>query len=182
MNFLKPIFVLVMGALLFLSCDDKDLTPVFLDVKTEMLDNCIDVTNFNDQHETNYDMSELQTIASSRFRDIECWLDGVYLGIFELPCKIPMLPEYDENNELKILPCIRLDGNSAIIKTYSYLKTYTREFDDNVEFVTIDENSPIEFEYISAVQFPLIDNFESGTRFEMEDDSADVVLQTKAID
>ncbi len=174
MKCLQLFLGLLIGAATLVSCSDEDLTPVFLDLQMESLTNRIDATNVEQLDGSNYDSKDLATIASSKFYDIECWLNGEYLGIFELPCKIPMLTRNHPSDELRIIPCIRLNGASNSVRTYSFLNYYIKTFSLNSgESLTYANSDSLIFTYIDPIQFPFIDNFENGTYFVNSEDSAD---------
>jgi len=87
--------------ILFFSCKKQDITPIYLSLSEKDFSDCIDVSNFNKNHETVYDSVELNIIKQQNFRDVFVSLNGQELGFWNLSanpvtgsCKIPLLPNF----------------------------------------------------------------------------------------
>jgi hypothetical protein len=163
----KYYFILFIALISFItiSCDDTDLTPAYLVITEADFQNCVDVSNFNILHEQTYDQSQLEVIASQKFKDVWVYLNGKNLGCWELPCKIPILPNYSEENIIKLVPGIRMNGVSTMIPAYPFLTTFTTSIAmDREQTYHLAENN-ISFTYPTSVIFPLLETFDQSSVF-----------------
>lgn len=162
-NYLLLIISLL--SLITISCDDTDLTPAYLVITADDFQNCVDVSNFNVLHEQTYDQLQLEAIASQKFKDVWVYLNGKNLGCWELPCKIPILPNYADENIVKLVPGIRMNGVSTMIPAYPFLSTYTTTLMmDPEQTYHLAENN-ISFTYPTSVIFPLLETFDQSSVF-----------------
>ena len=152
---------------LLVSCDKFDVTPAFLEITEADLQNCMNVTNFNYDHETSYDQFQLSVVKNQDFKDVWVYLNGESLGCWEVPCKIPILPNYGDSNHVQIFPGLRLNGVSSMIPLYPFVDSYDKKmmFDKEQTY----QLGQLQFEYSSTVRFPLIESFEQSSIFESSD-------------
>jgi len=150
-------------SLLLLCCKKPDITPAYLLLTQEDFTNCVDVSNFNKEHEKDYDNAELEAIKHQIFKDVFVSLNGKELGYWSLPCKIPLLPDYAGNNILRIIPCARIPNTSLTTSQYSFLKPVEKDF----YFTKEGEHtvSNLKYEYEKSVSFPKLETFETSTSF-----------------
>lgn len=164
------LLIIVLLSLLSISCDDTNLTPAYLVITEEDFQNCVDVTNFNVLHEQTYDQLQLEAIASQKFKDVWVYLNGKNIGCWELPCKIPILPNYDTENIVKLVPGIRLNGVSTMIPAYPFLSIFTTTIlMDKEQTYHLSENN-VSFTYPTSVIFPLLETFDQSSVFSSIDD------------
>ncbi len=152
-------------SLFFASCDDQDLTPAYLIITKEDLQNCVDVSQFNSDQDEAYGEIELEAIASQNFKDVWVYFNGKNLGCWELPCKIPVLPNYTDSNFVQIVPGIRLNGVSTMIPVYPFLEPFKTTYYMNREGNYLLSERNIKFKYASGINFPLLETFEQSTEF-----------------
>lgn len=140
-----------------------DITPAYLIITEEDFLNCVDISNFNNTHEQNYDQKELDAIRQHSFRDVLVSLNGQELGYWKLPCTIPLLPEYTKQNYIRVTPCVRLTDKTTTTTQYHFV-TLVEEF---FEFSKEGEYrlSPFKLEYVPSVNFPVLETFEQSTIF-----------------
>lgn len=101
----KLLFVSIFSSLL-IGCKQEDLTPSWLAIDEFTLS-----TNI-----------EIQGANSHSIDDAWIFMDGQSLGVFELPCKIPVLDEGEHN--FIIFPGIRNNGISKTRIRYPFYNTY----------------------------------------------------------
>lgn len=180
---MKKNYILLFFAVLVLfvsSCDDTDLTPAYLVITKEDLQNCVNVSTFNDDQDEAYGEIELNAIASQNFKDVWVYLNGKNLGCWELPCKIPILPNYTDSNYVQLVPGIRLNGVSTMIPVYPFLAPFNTTYymDKDKTYRLSDRN--VKFKYAAAVKFPLLETFEQSTEFSSIDaDGVNMEISTE---
>lgn len=126
---------------LFISCDndDADLVPSY-----------ITVDRFN--LTTDYG----QGTASHKITDVWVYLDETLIGAYELPARVPVLSEGEQNITLR--PGIKINGISGTRAIYPYLNSVTRKA-ILVKDSLVDLNA-VNTGYRSNVAFPWMETFE----------------------
>lgn len=164
MKFKYSFFIfLTCAGFLFSSCDDADLAPSYIEITENQLINAMNVVDFNQIHETNYDAEDLVAIQSSLFRDVWITVNNDSRGVYSLPCKVPVLAS--DSCNVTIMPAIRLNGYSTILPAYPFaIKSTRRAFLKTGESTVISGND-INFQYEQNITFPVLETFEAGTRF-----------------
>lgn len=120
---------------------------------------------------------------SHNFTDVWVYVDNKLLGVFELPCKVPVMME-GSNKSIRLYPTIRNNGISGTKKIYPFVEPF-EEFHDLVSGETITLNPKTR--YYSNCQFWL-ENFNTNNAdFDTDDNAstAEMVLEqdpTIAID
>jgi hypothetical protein len=147
------------------SCKKLDITPAYLIFCSEdFIDSaCVDVSNFNKIHDTNYDERELAILRQHTFKDVFVSINGNDRGPWTLPCTIPILPDYDHENKIRITPCVRHAGTTLTTFQYHFLKP----IEQNI-FLEKEEKhriSSIKFEYRDEISIPLLETFMQSTNF-----------------
>jgi len=159
---------LFISIFLYFSCRKTEITPAYLSVSIEDLQNCINVENFNDVHGTNYDKEQRDVIKQQNFKDILVSINGTELGYWQLPCKIPLLPNYSGTNNVRITPCVRI-VNSISLTTVQYTFVAPVEQTFNMEREGEYKLSNLKFEYVKGVSFPVLETFAQSTIFQSND-------------
>lgn len=126
---------------LFVGCTKDDLTPSYLKINPFEL-----ITNESTQGPNSHGIT-----------DAWIYMDGIALGVHELPCVIPILDE--GTHEFIIFAGIKNNGISGTRTRYPFYNTYDITADlvknDTVEF------SPVT-SYKSNVTFPFLEDFEDA--------------------
>lgn len=165
---MKQIHLLIILSAIFItftSCDEPDLTPAYLVITEADFQNCVDVSNFNVLHEQSYDQFQLDAISSHKFKDVWVYVNGKSLGCWELPCKVPILPNYSEPNIIKLVPGIRLNGVSTMIPAYPFLAPFTATYNMDKEGTYYLSEKEVSFSYPEKIGFPLLETFDQSTAF-----------------
>ncbi|MDR0801829.1 hypothetical protein [Fluviicola sp.] len=104
-------------------------------------------------------------VLTHNFTDVWVYIDGKIIGVFELPCKIPVL--VSGSCKVTLYPAIRNNGISATKKIYPFMKAY----ENNMELVagetyTINPTTM----YEAATEF-WVEDFE-GSAIKIEEDQS----------
>lgn len=149
-------FFLLLSLFFFISCKKIDIAPTYIVIDKKdilvSLEN-LDLEQFN----------STSGLTAHDFSDIWLTANGKKIGIWELPCRIPILESGKVT--LAVEPGIKLNGVSTTRPIYPFLQKYllTIETPGNGEEVVV---KPTFSYYGSNLHFPLIENFESaGTEF-----------------
>lgn len=104
------------------SCKSPDLTPAYIYITPEDFVNCIDVSNFNEMHDSNYDQEHLEALTHHKFTHVNVYVNNKNLGCWELPCKVPVLDvEEGDSCTLIMLPAFPMSGMTNTIQGYPFL-------------------------------------------------------------
>lgn len=126
---------------LLFSCKQEDITPSWLKI------NEFTVT-------TN---EELEGSNSHNITDVWIFMDGQQLGVWELPCKLPVLDEGE--HKFTLFPGIKNNGTSSTRKRYPFYNTF--EINE-----TLVKNDTVELfpstTYKSELEFAFIEDFEDA--------------------
>lgn len=148
---------------IFLSCQNTDLTPSYIEIAKE--DVTMNMYNFNTLHNTDFDEFELAAIADQDFADIWITADGNNMGTWELPCKLPLLDR--DSVLLNMVPGIMMNGMSTTRPKYPFVQPCKKRYFFEKEGVTKVSAS---VQYYKNVYFPLIETFEgAGINFSKRD-------------
>lgn len=160
-HFVKVFFFIFLG-LTLITCEKKDITPTYILITKEdislSLEN-LDLAQFNSP----------SGLTAHDFSDIWLTANGKKIGVWELPCKIPILAKGDVTLQLSL--GIKLNGMSTTRPIYPFTQKYISNI--IAQGGEVIELKPI-FKYYNdnAVYFPLVENFESaGTIFSSTDSS-----------
>jgi hypothetical protein len=145
--------LLFFGALVFLlgGCVKNEPAPVWLEINEwSIVDNPLVEPGY----------------LSHNFTDAWVYVDNKLIGVFELPCKIPVMME-GSNKSVRVYPTIRNNGISATKKIYPFCEPY-EVYQDLVSGGTITIN-PVT-KYYSNCQFWLEDFSTSNAEFATDED------------
>ena len=153
---MKPITILfftIIFSFFITSCNKIDLTASYISVEPTVMH--MDVSQYNNEHSTNYDVSELATMTSQKFSDVWVYVDGTSLGTWELPCKIPILST--GNTRITLYPGVKMNGVSTTRPRYPFVDGVTKILDlEGGKVLSIDD---LTFKYSTATKFEWIENF-----------------------
>ena len=146
------------------ACKKPDITPAYLILSDkDFIDSvCVNVSNFNTEHDTHYEKEELEIIRQHSFKDVWVSFNG-HATYWQLPCTIPVLPDYSKKNNVRIIPCVRTANTTLTTLQYHFLNPV--DFDITLEKEEKRVISPGKFEYRKEVNFPLLETFSQSTDF-----------------
>lgn len=150
-----------------MGCQKSDITPAYIVIHPEdvslALDN-LDLAQFNSN----------SGLTARKFPYVWITVDGEKLGIWELPCKVPVLNTGTVSVDLQ--PGIEMNGMSTTCPEYPFVTTYKTSvfLEKGVETVI----KPRFQYYKTNLYFPLVENFESaGTVFAPTDTTTHLYVQ-----
>lgn len=148
---MKYISILFFGALLLSSCVRNNPKPVWLSLDKWVLE--ANPAQVDDAGQLTQNLSEVWV-----------YVDNKIIGVFELPCKIPVL--VSGNVKIQLYPAVRNNGIAATKKIYPFVEPIELQMDlTEGETYTI----PMVTRYYSNVKF-WIEDFESPSQVELETD------------
>lgn len=156
MKHIFPIFGLIF---LLSSCIKNNPDPVWIEINEWTL-------------EANPNASEPAGELTENISDAWVYVDNEFVGVFELPCKIPVI--YSGEKVIRVLPTILDNGISATKKIYPFLDAYEITA-DMVENQTITIN-PVT-RYAANTKF-WIEDFENAGSKIVDDPTSLASLQT----
>ncbi|MDR0206066.1 MAG: hypothetical protein LBI45_02255 [Bacteroidales bacterium] len=164
------LFFVFLIVFLNFSCNKPDITPVYLSLTKEEFEDCLenDLAKFNKIHDTDYLDEEFQIIRQHLFKDVQVSINGTSVGFWQLPCHIPLIPEYGKTNNIRVLACVRLPNSELFTKEYLFVTPITQLFDGLVKGDTI-RLSPFKLEYVPSVAFPILEAFIQDSKFSPRD-------------
>jgi len=159
-----PFFFLFFVLIINCSCPSTDMTPAYLILSIENFEGCLDVSNYNNTHEQQYDQKKLDAIMQQNFTDVCVSLNGSLLGYWPLPCTIPLRPDYTNKNNIRIIPCVRTPNTTTTTLQYLFVTPI------DIEYNTMEREreyrlSNIQVQYVPSVDFPVLETFELSTDF-----------------
>jgi hypothetical protein len=100
-------------------------------------------------------------------------LNGKELGYWKLPCKIPLLPDYSKESNIRVIPCVRVPNVTLSCIAYKFLIPIER-------FLTLEKEgeyrlADLQFSYAKNVTFPILETFVQTTIFKPRDTVNNVV-------
>lgn len=138
---IKTLLSSVLILAFFVGCSKEDLTPSYIKLNAFEL-----ITN-----------EATQGSNSHAITDAWIYMDGVALGVHELPCVIPVLDE--GSHDFIIFAGIKNNGISGTRARYPFYKTY--EVSANLVKNDTVEFSPVTY-YKDNVTFPFLEDFEDA--------------------
>ena len=165
----KYIFLIISLLLIFVgvnSCKRVDLTPAYIVITPEDFENCIDVSNFNETHDQNFDQDQLAALTRHQFTHVNIYVNNKNLGCWELPCKVPVL---DVNNndscKLVLIPAFPMTGMGNTIYGYPFLNISSQRVLLQRDHVYRVSENPPKYEYSEYARFPFFETFSNSTSF-----------------
>lgn len=148
------------------SCKRVDLIPAYIVITPEDFENCIDVSNFNETHDQNFDQDKLTALTRHKFTHVNVYVNNKNLGCWELPCKVPVL---DVNNSdsctLIMLPAFPMSGMANTISGYPFLNiTRQKVLLQKDHVYEVAQNRP-KYVYSEYTLFPYFETFSNSTSF-----------------
>lgn len=109
---------------------------------------------------------------SHNFTDVWVYVDNKLVGVFELPCKIPVMVE-GEGKSIRLYPTVRNNGIAATKKIYPFVEPFEQSY-DCVPGSTISIHPTTR--YVSNCEFWLED-FESSSAYLTTDPASDATME-----
>jgi hypothetical protein len=141
---MRIILPFVLLSLLFSGCVRNNPLPIWLEINEWTLNE--NVAALDDQGEMTH-----------HFSDVWVYVDNKIIGVFEVPCKIPVLVSGEK--EIRLYPTIRNNGISSTKKIYPFVEAYE-------ETLVLEEGKTYtinpETKYSAACEF-WIEDFDGGS-------------------
>jgi hypothetical protein len=118
---MKHLVLIIIATVLLFSCGKDNEAPAYLEVQEIVLEAAVNPS---------YNQGEL----THNFSDAWVYVDGDLLGVFELPCKLPL--NYEGTRKITIIPGIRNNGISATKLRYPFVEQH-------IEYVTLTRNETV---------------------------------------
>lgn len=162
----------VLLTLLFIltNCKQPNLTPAYIQINPEDINNCVDISNFNASHGVNYDSEQLSAFQQHNFTHVNVYVNGKNLGCWQVPCKVPVLDLTDgDTSNVYILPAFRKTGMSNTIQGYPFFNVLQKRILlKRGETYTFAED-PLSFVYSSYATCPYLETFSNSSSFTPKD-------------
>jgi len=156
----------------FNSCKEPDLTPAYLNITKETFADCIDVSNYNETHNENYDQEKLEALKRHKFTHVTVYLNNKNLGCWELPCKVPVLDvSGTDTNSLILLPGFPMSGMSNTIWGYPFLNVCRQKVILRKGTTYEADQNPPRYVYSEYTHIPFFHTFSNSTPFNPSDTS-----------
>lgn len=147
------LFIFLTG--LLAGCHREEIKVAYLNF-SESTAITMDVSTFNQEHGTNYDASELASIANQKFPDLWVYANAATLGTWEMPCKVPVIFNSD-STVFSLFPGVKLNGVSTMRPRYPFVNAYSMTASlHNGEILDVEN---ITFKYAPTTHFEFIENF-----------------------
>ena len=165
-NYIYLIISILLIIIGITSCKRVDLTPAYIVITPEDFENCIDVSNFNETHDQNFDQEQLTALTRHKFTHVNVYVNNKNLGCWELPCKVPVLDVSSTDScTLILIPAFPMSGMANTIAGYPFLNiTRQRVLLQKDRVYEVAQNRP-KFVYSEYVLFPYFETFANSTSF-----------------
>lgn len=118
-----------------------------------------------------------QGAPTHKITDVWAYADNILLGVFEIPCKIPVLTD-SETTEFLIFPGFRNNGERSRSFTYNLMNQI--RFTEAIAPGDVLQKS-LTFTYKDEAIFDFVEGFEGGSHIftrELDDDETTRIIQT----
>jgi hypothetical protein len=165
----KIYFFFLISVILLLNFTCQRINPsIYLVLTKEDFENCIDVSDFNSTHDENYDEYELDVISRQLFTDVYVEFRGQSLGYWQLPCSIPLDPDYAGINNVRITPCVRVVRATLATQKYPFVSPIEWRIENVKAGETYRLPKPT-LKYLPSVDFPILETFVQSINFTPRD-------------
>lgn len=159
-------------AFVFDSCKETDLTPAYIHVTKETLADCIDVSNYNETHNENYDQEKLEALKRHKFTHVTVYVNNKNLGCWELPCKVPVLGVSSlDTSTLVLIPAFPMTGMANTIWGYPFLNICRQKVILQKGTTYEADQNPPRYVYSEYTRIPFFHTFSNSTPFSPSDTS-----------
>lgn len=166
------LLILLTIILLIAGCKKTDLTPAFLYISEEDLNNCVDVSTFNADHDLNFDNEQLNDLTKHSFSHVNVYVNNKNLGCWQLPCKVPVLhTSATDSATVVLLPAFRKTGMNRTISGYPFFNVLRKKkLLVPGETYNVSDDPPV-YKYSSYAHFPYFETFSNSSSFSPTDTS-----------
>jgi hypothetical protein len=153
-------------SLSFNSCKEPDLTATYIHVTKEDLQDRIDVSNFNETHNENFDQDALDALKRHKFTHVNVYVNNRNLGCWELPCNVPVLDvNSTDTSTLILIPAFPLTGMTNTISGYPFLNICRQKVVlQKGTTYEVSQNLPT-YIYSEYAKFPFFETFSNSSKF-----------------
>jgi len=172
MFFMKKALYLLFSAIICLagSCKQPNLTPAYIEITYEDINNCVDVSNYNETHSVSYDEEELAAFQQHNFTHVNVYVNGKNLGCWQVPCKVPVLDISDyDTSTVVILPAFRKTGMTTTIQGYPFFNVLQKKLQLRPGETYGFANDPLSFIYSPYAVCPFLEIFSNSSSFSPSD-------------
>ena len=163
-------FFLMWTIFLAASCKQPNLTPAYILITPEDINNCVDVSNFNEAHGTSYDEEQLSAFQQHTFTHVNVYVNGKNLGCWEVPCKVPVLDMNGEDTaSVVILPAFRKTGMTNTVMGYPFFNVLMKKVLLKPGETYPFSDDPLSFRYTSYSTCPYLETFINSSSFSPTD-------------
>ena len=176
---MKKIFYALISVLFCLvsSCKQPDLTPAYLLITYDDINNCVDVSDYNEMHSTNFDAEQLAAFQQHNFTHVNVYVNGKNLGCWQVPCKIPVLDvSADDTANVIILPAFRKTGMTTTIQGYPFFNVLRKRMLLKPGETYGFADDPFSFIYSSYAKCPYLEIFSNSSSFSPIDTSNSITF------
>lgn len=127
--------------------------------------------------DVNISTNQFQGDPTHKISDVWAYADNQLLGVFELPCKIPILTN-GESTEFLIFPGFRNNGERSRSFTYNVMDQL--KFTETLAPGDVIQKS-LTFSYKAEAKFDFIEGFEGGSHIftrDLDDDESTRIIAT----
>lgn len=170
MRKISTFVVLVVFIALCAGCTRTDMTPAYISVTPEDLENCIDVSNYNETHNQNFDAEQLTALTRHKFTHVNVYVNNKNLGCWELPCKVPYLGNGAVDScTLILVPGFPMSGMGNTISGYPFFNILRQKIVlQKGATYHVSENPP-KFVYSEYTHIPFFETFSNSSSFSPTD-------------
>lgn len=152
------------------SCKQPNLTPAYLLITYEDINNCVDVSNYNETHSVNYDAEQLAAFQQHNFTHVNVYVNGKNLGCWQVPCRVPVLDvSANDTANVVILPAFRKTGMTTTIQGYPFFNVLRKRLLLKPGETYSLENDPLSFIYSPSATCPYLETFSNSSSFSPSD-------------
>ena len=170
-------FFLLWTILLAASCKQPNLTPAYILITPEDINNCVDVSNFNETHGTSYDEEQLSAFQQHTFTHVNVYVNGKNLGCWEVPCKVPVLDMNGEDTaSVVILPAFRKTGMTNTVMGYPFFNVLLKKILLKPGETYAFSDDPLSFRYTSYSDCPYLETFINSSSFSSTDTAHNITF------
>lgn len=162
----KTLYALLPLILLFCACKQPNLTPAYILITYDDINNCVDISNYNETHSSNYDAEQLAAFQQHTFTHVNVYVNGKNLGCWQVPCKIPVLDvSAEDTSTVIILPAFRKTGMTNTIQGYPFFNVLQKKLllKPGETFRIADD--PLNFIYSPYSECPYLETFSNSSSF-----------------
>ena len=162
----KILYALLPLILLFCACKQPNLTPAYILITYDDINNCVDISNYNETHSSNYDAEQLAAFQQHTFTHVNVYVNGKNLGCWQVPCKIPVLDvSAEDTSTVIILPAFRKTGMTNTIQGYPFFNVLQKKLllKPGETFRIADD--PLNFIYSPYSECPYLETFSNSSSF-----------------